>query len=63
MTLWKGKYDMKKIKRFLLRHLGVIHNIHAAELEIIEEIHKLNLGAETEDNITDICFTALKKIT
>lgn len=53
----------KKLKLWFLRHFGVIHAIHAAELEIIEEIHKLDLGAETEDNITDICFTALRKIT
>ncbi|MBQ8218566.1 MAG: hypothetical protein IJZ79_02350 [Bacilli bacterium] len=53
---------MKRIRRWILRHLGIIHAIDVAELEILENISKLGIDQCWDDEITDIIMSALSKV-
>lgn len=50
------------MKRWILKHLGVLKSVNEAELEIIEKCKKLNLSGDTRDEITEIVMNALSKI-
>lgn len=53
---------MKRIRRWILRHLGILHAIDVAESEILENISIIGIDEDWEDEITDIIMTALSKV-
>ena len=50
------------MKRWILKHLGVLKSVNEAEFEIIERCGSLNLSGDTRDEITEIVMNALSKI-
>lgn len=50
------------MKRWILKHLGVLKSVNEAELEIIEKCEKISLSGDIRDEITEIVMNALSKI-
>jgi hypothetical protein len=53
---------MNKLKRWILRQLGIIHKVDIAEQEILDNISKLGIDQCWDDEITDIVMSALSKL-
>ena len=57
-----GMFTMNKLKRWLLRQLGIIHKVDLAEQEILDNISKLGIDQCWDDEITAIVMSALSKL-